>query len=258
MKKLLLAFLLAFTFHFVQAQNCTPTWPQGGGAGIIPDSATNLPVAYELIPYSSSVYFKVPKDTVAELGGFPVAVTIQNITITSVSGLSAIPSSVPFTYVTNPATGIFEGDSVGCALITGTPAAGSSGIYTIQFSVVANAIINATQTPVQQPYTIDYYKIVVQPDASVQVINGNEASITSVSPNPAINSVTVQYYTPASTDARMLVYNSIGQVIQEIVLTPSVGLNTYNIDVTQLPSGNYFTGIIIGDRKLSAQFTVNK
>jgi hypothetical protein len=258
MKKLLLSVVFALSIHFVQAQNCTPTWPQGGGAGIIPDSATNLPVAYELIPYSSTVYFKVPKDTVATLGGFPVAVTIQNITITSVSGLSAIPAFVPFTYVTNPGNGIFEGDSVGCALITGTAAAGSSGVYTIQFSVVANAIINLTGTPVQQPYTIDYYKIVVQPDASVQVINGNEVAITSVSPNPAINSVTIQYYTPVINAARMVIYNSIGQIMQDVTLNPSAGLNTYNVDVTQLPAGNYLAGIIIGNDKLSTQFTVTR
>lgn len=258
MKKLLLISLLLSGITYAYSQNCTPTWPQGGGAGIIPDSATNLPVAYELIPYSATVNFKVPKDTIASLGGFPVAVTIQNITVNNVTGLSSIPYTVPFTYVTNPSTGIFKGDSVGCALITGTAAAGSSGTYPIQFSVTANAVINATQTPVQQPYTIDYYKIVVLPDASAQVINGNEASIVNIAPNPAINSTSFQYYVPYKQNAALLIYNSIGQMVQQVVLNPSAGLNNYNIDTNELPNGTYFIALILDGNKLSSRFTVSK
>lgn len=258
MKKILLTTLLLLGIISAYSQNCTPSWPQGGGAGIIPDSATNLPAAYELIPYSATVNFKVPKDTVASLGGFPVAVTIQNITVTNVSGLSAIPATVPFTYVTNPATGIFPGDSVGCALITGTAAAGSSGTYQIQFSVTANAIINATGTPVQQPYTIDYYKIVVLPDASAQVINGNEPGILNIAPNPAIHTTALQYYVPVKQNAVLLIYNAVGQMVQQVVLNPTAGLNNYNIDTKELPNGNYFLALILEGKKLSTRFTVNK
>jgi hypothetical protein len=257
MKKILLASFLTLSATFVNAQ-CTPEWPSGGGAGIVPDSATNLPSAYELMPYSATVNFKVPLDTVASLGGFPVAVTIENITVTDVTGLSAIPSSVPFTYTTNPANGTFPGNSIGCALITGTPAAGSSGVYNIQFSVTANAVITQLGTPVEQPYTIDYYKIVVQPDLSVQLINGNEASITSVTPNPAIHSVALKYYTPVVVPTRLIVYNTMGQTMSETTLNPSVGLNNFNIDLTEYPAGNYFVGLFVGERKLTTTFTVNK
>lgn len=258
MKKLLLT---AFTFLLLTAsyaQNCTPTWPSGGGPGIIPDSATNLPVAYELLPYSATVNFKVPKDTIASLGGFPVAVTIQNITVVNVSGLSAIPASVPFTYVTNPATGIFQGDSVGCALITGTPAAGSSGTYPIQFSVIANAVINLTQNSVQQPYTIDYYKIVVLPDASARVIDGSVPAIVNLAPNPTKDITGLQYYVPAQQSTILMIYNSIGQVVQQTILNPSTGLNNYNIDTRELPNGTYFVKLIVGEKNMSTRFTVSK
>lgn len=257
MKKLLLASFLTLSATFVNAQ-CTPEWPSGGGAGIVPDSATNLPSAYELMPYSATVNFKVPLDTVYSYGGFLVVATIENITVTDVTGLSAIPSSVPFTYTTNPANGTFPGNSIGCALITGTPAAGSSGVYNIQFSVIANAVIPQLGIQVEQPDTIDYYKIVVQPDLSVQMINGNEAAITSVTPNPAIHSVALKYYTPVVVPTRLIVYNTMGQAMSETTLNPSVGLNNFNIDLTEYPAGNYFVGLFVGDRKLTTTFTVNK
>ncbi len=258
MKKLLLALTLVFCVFFAQSQNCTPSWPTGGGAGINPDSLTNLPVAYELVPYSANVNFKVPLDTTANIGGFNVAVTINNITVTSVSGLSAIPATVPFTYVTNPSNGVFPGGSLGCALITGTAAAGSAGVYPIQFSVTANATINQTSTPVQQPYTIDYYKIVVLANSSIQMINENEPSIIGIAPNPAINSTSLQYYLPAKTDANLFVYNQLGQLMQQIQLNPGIGLNNYNIDTQDFPVGNYFATILLGNERLTIKFTVSK
>jgi hypothetical protein len=50
----------------------------------------------------------------------------------------------------------------------------------------------------------------------------------------------------------------MGQTMSETTLNPSVGLNNFNIDLTEYPAGNYFVGLFVGERKLTTTFTVNK
>ena len=258
MKKTFLVLTLLCISNFLSAQNCTPTWPTGGGAGIIPDSITNLPPAYEGSAYSATINFKVPKDTTASLGGFPVAVTINDITIDNVDGFAAIPSTVPFTYVSNPADGIFEGDSVGCILITGTPAPGSYGTYAISVAVTAHAVINLSGTPVDQPYTVDYYVINVNYPSNSDAPKLNEFTLMNAVPNPTSNITTINYFVPNQNNVELNVYSTIGQLLISKKLNSQAGINTYNLDLSDFSQGNYFYSLKCNDEKFIRSLTIVK
>lgn len=256
MKKLLLGFsFLAFTA--VHAQNCTPSWPAGSGPGIMPDSATNLPTAIHGQPYSAVVQFKVPLDTTATIGGIPFAVTIQNITVDDVTGLDAIPAIVPFTYVTNPSSGVFPGDSLGCALITGTPAVDSVGVYPITFSVTANAVLVATGTPVSQPYTIDYYRIVVDYGLNVSLMDLRASGLVAY-PSATSGVTTLGYFTSEASHVNVRVINALGQQVLEQKATSAAGSNEMKLDLSEFANGLYLVSVQAGNKQMSTRVTLNK
>ena len=69
-----------------QSQGCSPD-PQYSVAGIYPDSATNLSTAYVGQPYSENITIITPNDTDVVYNGFNINVTIDDIVLTSVTGL---------------------------------------------------------------------------------------------------------------------------------------------------------------------------
>src|ERR1041384_1219083 len=184
MKKTLLAVIILFAFNSKSFSQCTPSWPGGGGTGISPDSATNLPHAVEGLAYDAVVQFKTPLDTTQIVGGFPVPITIENITISSVTGLSVIPNITPFTYVPNPANGVFPGGTVDCIEITGTPSLGSAGTYPLTVDVIVNFHLQGSTTSLNQAQTVSFYRIVVDPNTSAPTISKDKFDVAQNFPNP--------------------------------------------------------------------------
>ena len=91
MKNFLFILLFALGTTFANAQ-CTPD-PQYSAAGIYPDTSTGLATAYVGQSYYQNITVITPTDTVVDILQNPVQVTIDSISLTSVSGL---PSN--FTY----------------------------------------------------------------------------------------------------------------------------------------------------------------
>ena len=93
---------------------------------IYPDEITNLPEGFVGQPYVAQIDVLTPLDTSVSLSGLNVNVTIDNIELTSVSGL---PNN--FTYSCNPPTCIFPGGTYGCAEIFSTvdPTTADIGYY---------------------------------------------------------------------------------------------------------------------------------
>ena len=87
MKKTLLTLSLAITSFFASAQ-CTPD-SQFSAPGIYPDSATGLSTAYVGQAYNEVITIISPLDTTVLYNGIPLAVTVQTIELTSVTGLPA-------------------------------------------------------------------------------------------------------------------------------------------------------------------------
>jgi len=85
MKKYILTlFILLFSLS-IYAQ-CVPD-QQFTSPGIYPDQATNLPAANVGQPYSAIITALTPLDTVVDISGLLLNVTIANIDLTSITGL---------------------------------------------------------------------------------------------------------------------------------------------------------------------------
>ena len=85
MGKILLVSTFLFSAFFANAQ-CTPD-PQYTAPGIYPDTATGLAPAYVDQSYSEDITVITPTDTVVDILGQALQVTIDSISLTSVSGL---------------------------------------------------------------------------------------------------------------------------------------------------------------------------
>lgn len=255
MKKILLAVLLIFTIGIKSWAQCTPTWPTGGGHGIIPDSATNLPHANEGMAYNATIQFFTPLDTLY-LGTIPV--TIDNVTITGVTGLSVIPNISPFTYVPNPANGVFPGGSLGCINLTGTPSIGSAGTYFLTVAVTANAHITGSSQALTQPYTIGYYKIVVDQNTAVPSISTSKFDLSQNFPNPFNYKTNISFNMPAKGYAAFKVFDLIGNVLFEKYIDAKIGINTINYDASDLAEGVYFYSISTGSGSLTRRLIIDR
>ena len=82
----------------------------------------------------------------------------------------------------------------------------------------------------------------------------SEQEYISISPNPAINNITVKYLFNSNKNVNIRIYNSIGEEILKIF-----GLNEQNIqniDVSKLPNGAFNIRFEIGDRQIVYPFSV--
>lgn len=251
MKVFLQTIVLLFLITNFGWSQCTPSWPTGGGAGISPDSATNLPHAVEGLPYNSVIQFKTPLDTVYSIGGNTVPITIEDITITNVSGLSAIPNISPFTYVPNPSNGIFPGGTVNCISITGTPSVGSAGTYPLSVDVTAHFHMQGSTTSLNQSYTITFYNIVVDANTAIPSVNKNKFDLAQNFPNPFTSKTNIAFNLPVSAIVEFKVYDLIGNVLFQKNIDGKPGINTIAFDGTSMGEGVYFYSLSNG----SALFT---
>ena len=81
MRKILHALTILILIYTNGWSQCTPTWPTGGGHGISPDSATNLPHAIEGLPYSATIQFFILDDTTIT-NPITLHVVVDNFTLT--------------------------------------------------------------------------------------------------------------------------------------------------------------------------------
>lgn len=226
MKKLLLLASATFLLTLNLSAQCTPD-PQYTSSGVYPDSATNFLPACLGEPYVQLVTNVVPADTsIVLIPGLPATtVPIDSIVVVSVTGL---PPGL--TFECNNGDCAFEGGTIGCAVISGTPT--TAGTYTVIFELKAHSVIT-------QNFTLDYYKIVVSDcNPSTVGINGLTSSKFKMFPNPASDKVSVQGLDNKNFD-RIELTDASGKTI----LTQDVNGNTMEINTSLLNAGLYFVNI---------------
>lgn len=249
MKKLFL--LLTTTFlllNFVDAQQCTPTWPNGAGPGISPNVTTGLPAANANQPYTTVLQFKVPKDTTYL--SFPV--TIANITVTGVSGLNSIPSSVGFTYTCNPSNCIFPGDSICCVSVSGTPTTPGTYPITVFITIHTTTILSLSDS-------VTGYHIDVLPAAGIgSMFHSSSFTVFQNSPNPFSGSTSVAVNMPVSGLIQFEVTNVLGSKILSQPYFLNSGINNIEFNAADLTPGVYFYSVMFKDEKVMKQFVIEK
>ncbi|HXB13540.1 MAG TPA: T9SS type A sorting domain-containing protein [Bacteroidia bacterium] len=78
------------------------------------------------------------------------------------------------------------------------------------------------------------FKFIVAP-LGIEQITSNSLHISAAYPNPSASSASFNYH--ISTDAHLTIYNSIGQSVRDVLLSPSA--NKTNLNVSNMPSGIY-------------------
>lgn len=264
MKKIftLIAGLAIGTAAFAQ---CTPNPSLFGAANntnysIIPDTITNLPIAYVSVGYNTDMQFHIQPDTVTALGTFP----ITQVQIDSVVGIPA-----GFTYIPNPSSGLFTtpthtppGTGYGCVAVTGTATAGqenggpnNDGVYPIIVYYTGTVEIFSVPTPT--PTNKTGYKLVIMPFNSVATVETLKFGVAQNNPNPADNHTEFSVNSPNAGSVQVTLYNVLGSVVNQENMNISKGANRYELNTSSLADGVYMCSFRMGNTVVTKRITVS-
>jgi hypothetical protein len=262
-------FLLAsLTISAVAFAQCTPNPSLFGASNntnysIIPDTATNLPLAYVAQAYTTDLQFHIKPDTTVT-SPIPSTFPITQVHIDSVVGLPA-----GFTYLPNPSNGTFTttsasppGTGYGCVAVTGMPTLGqeaggpnSDGIYPIIVYFTATVVVFSVPSP--QPSTIEGYRVHIMPANTVPVIENTVFGVNFNSPNPADSKTDFRFTSPNSGNMQFSMYNVLGSVVKKETVSASKGTNHYMLETASLPAGVYLCSFRMGDAVITRRITVS-
>ena len=237
MKNFIFITLVIFYTNALHGQ-CTPD-TSISSPGIYPDEITNLPESFVGQPYSAQIDVLTPLDTSVVVPGlgFPVPVTIENIELTSVTGL---PNN--FSYTCNPPNCIFPGGTYACAQLfsTSDPTSADIGYYPITMTTSTDAINVPLVGTYTQEDTVDYFYIdISNASATLEHLNVSTFKILDVFPNPASDNASFQFVLGKSEVVSFYVLDILGNIVHEKKLNSNYGVNKFDVDISKLPSGIY-------------------
>ena len=251
--------LLLFTFtaiSFFSAAQCVPdTSITHNDPGIYPDSVTNLPHAIVGIPYSTTIQMKVLTDTVVIIFGQPVPVTIDDVTINSVTGLPP-----GYTYSCTPANCVFPGGADACVLLQGpAPTPQQVGmVYQLSVEATATGHITGTGTAVPpETQIIDYYYIQVDDNVGIHSLNGNKFDVSQNTPNPFSGLSEVNFNSPHAALTTIKVSNMLGEEVSSKVILSKTGINKIMFNAKDFEPGIYFYTISSDKNSVTKRMIVN-
>ena len=251
MLKILLTLALVFTLIGVNAQ-CTPD-PQFTIVGIYPDSTTfNATSAIVGQAYNEVITIISPTDTSTELFGQTIAVTVQTIELTSVTGL---PPS--FSYDCAATNCTFLGGSTSCAVLS-SPGPTSAEIGLHQIIMNTTTTVDAGFAGIQtQDDVIDYYYInVTNATSVVNQFNDFTFELKDVFPNPVNSDSKIQFISGSSVDVVFTVFNYLGEIIEERNIAATRGVNDIEIAANNYDNGMYLYSINNGIQIVSKRMIV--
>ena len=251
MKKTLLTLTLALAFIGAQAQ-CTPD-PQYTAVGIYPDELIGLLPATVGIAYNQNITIIVPSDTVADVFGQMVPVTIDSINLTNVTGL---PSS--FSYSCDPPSCSFPGGTTKCAeLSSAAPTSSEVGSHQIIFKTttyVSGVPFIGTTT---QNDSIDYYYLQVSGVTStINQFDNTTFELKEAYPNPVSNQAKIQFVSGTTENITFKIYNLLGEEIESQLISSSKGVNTINLNTSSYSKGIYLYSINNGNKVLTKRMII--
>ncbi|MBI3509872.1 MAG: T9SS type A sorting domain-containing protein [Bacteroidetes bacterium] len=234
--------------------------PNNTNYSIIPDTITNLPIAYVGTPYNTDLQFHIQPDTVTMFGTFP----ITQVQIDSVTGIPA-----NFTYLPNPSTGTFTtptatppGTGYGCVAVTGLAVAGqelggpnSDGVYPLIVYYTATVVIFSVPTP--EATTKTGYKLVIQPANGFNSYEIKQFSVATNSPNPADDHTDFRFNIPNAGNVNLVIYDVLGNVIKQDIISVAKGTAQYDLNTSELSSGVYLCSFRMGNSVVTKRITVS-
>lgn len=225
------------------AQNCTPdsTFINSGSTGIYPDPAVspNLPDGTVGVPYSTTISFIVPADSVIDLSsilGIPVPPVACDINYLSITTPMLLPTGL--VALCEPAICQVPGDSNGCVIISGTPTA--DGTTPTLFSASLNIFIPASVpiiggTNIDIPVLYSPFSITILP-STVGIVDTEESA--SVYPNPFCDELTIDLPGNIDNEVIISIYSEDAKLIQSS--THLSGNKSISMSLSHLENGLYF------------------
>jgi len=97
----------------------------------------------------------------------------------------------------------------------------------------------------RNPLEQSYYRLkMINLDNSVEYsaviyLEQQISNTLSIYPNPADNNITMRFDSDNTSATQVRIFNSIGQIVSEIVLDTKVGINSFSLNLDQLSTGAY-------------------
>jgi hypothetical protein len=264
MKKIytLIATVLIGTAAYSQ---CTPNPTLFGGPNntnytIIPDTVTNIPLAYVGTAYNTDLQFHIQPDTATMQGTFP----ITQVQIDSVTGIPA-----NFGYTPNPTNGTFTtpthsppGTGYGCVAVTGLAVAGqelagpsSNGIYPLTVYYTATVVV--FNIPTLQHAVKTGYKLVILAANGISVIEKPNFAVAQNTPNPSDFKTDFSFSSPENGNVQFTMYNLLGSVVKQNTISAQKGNNTFSLETSSLSDGVYMCSFRQGNAIITRRITVS-
>ena len=252
MKKLIFITAIILSSYSLLAQ-CVPD-SSISSPNIYPDEITNLPEAFVGQPYVAQIDVLTPLDTSVSLSGINVNVTIDNIELSSVSGLQA-----NFTYICNPPTCIFPGGTYGCAEIFSTvdPTSADIGYYPLTMTTSTLAINVPLIGSLTQVDTVDYFYIdISNSTALIEQVNSSTLKILDVYPNPVSDLANFQFVIGNNYSVDFYIIDCMGRIILNQEIFANRGVNKFQLDLSNLANGLYSYNFKISDKIVSKKLLI--
>jgi len=253
MKKSLFILLFVFGAIYAYAQ-CTPD-PQFVSPGIYPDTATGLDPAYVGQSYNQNITIITPTDTVVDVLGNMVQVTIDSINLTSVTGLPP-----GFSYSCDPPTCGFPGGTIKCAELYSMtdPTSSEIGMYNIVFETTSYASDVPFIGFFTQDDVIDYYYIeVFGASSTINTFDNTSFELKSVYPNPITDQARFQFISGDSAPISFKIHNLLGEEVDARLFHANKGVNTIYVNTSLYPEGIYLYSINNGQKVLTKRMVVS-
>ncbi len=231
-----------------------PTFIASTKVGVWPDSITNFISGTVGQSYVQNITVKVPKDTAVGFGLYMcfnrfvlnTSASVLNYNLPPGLNFGSSTAAVINGTVNSAPSFSFAGNANNCASIYGTPTV--AGTYSLVMEVTAFAngpSGSCTGSPdpnggsAVSTQTLTYYHITIAPPAGVQELGNDKMALYQNSPNPFSNSTDIKFYVEDESEAIVTVYNTLGAIVSQQILTTVVGENKVTIKANDLVSGTY-------------------
>ncbi len=211
-------------------------------------------------PYEMSVTFNIP-DTFS-IPSFPgVALPLTSASIATTGGITGMP--VGLSYTCDPPNCSFNANTLGCVLITGTPAS-SNMIGNFSLAIAITAITPSFPFPLTINYPTDigagnFYYIQVR-SAGMCVVGTNDiySDVNSIKniPNPFGQLTTFKIDAKSGGDFRFEVFDMMGQRVYDDQVVLTSGANEFTFDAGNLPNGSYYYSVGNAQGKASQMMVI--
>lgn len=231
------------------SQACTPDTAYTS-PGIYPDSATGIPAATELVPYSIVITVIVPPDTMVDLGGGPVYATIDSIVLTQIVNKPAW-----LLYDCAPATCAFPGGDSSCALFHGTPPLGSAGKDTVDIMILQYGKVSGFPLPPVADTLFDFYVVEVQAASGIAAAVDQELDFGFI-PMPFSVGDRIPITSPRSQEVRLTLFDVQGRVSTSWTHVAAQGTSSTGIPLHLMSPGSYLLVMETDGKPLSRVIVV--